>query len=161
MLRFIVLVLLYLTGVRLADSFIHAPGQVTLFWPAAGLAYAIVLRYGWRWASVTAVAVLLAHFPLGLLLPGVPNDWAISPVPAAFIPFSILANTLGALVGGWYAGNQKYSNLLSLRTGLAQLRGGIVAAAVSGAISMTPISRKRRILSYDIRSASASYIGRR
>ena len=31
----------------------------------------------------------------------------------------------------------------------------------SGAISMTPSSMKRRILSYDMRSASASYIGRR
>jgi diguanylate cyclase (GGDEF)-like protein len=134
MLRFIVLVLLYLTGVRLADSFIHAPGQVTLFWPAAGLAYAIVLRYGWRWGSVTAVAVLVAHFPFGTFLPFLPKDWALSPVPAVFIPFSIAANTLGALAGGWWAGSQKFSNLLSLRTGLAQLRGGVVAAAVSGAI---------------------------
>jgi diguanylate cyclase (GGDEF)-like protein len=134
MLRFIVLVLLYLAGVRLADAFIHAPGQVALFWPSAGIGFAIVLRYGWRWAGAVAVAVLLAHFPFGRFLPFLPYNWAMSPVPDAFIAFSIAANTLGALAGGWWADNQKFSNLLSLRTGLAQFRGGVVAAAVSGAI---------------------------
>ena len=134
MLRFIVLVALYLIGVRLADSFIHAPGQVALFWPAAGIAFAIVLRYGWRWSGAVAVAVLLAHFPFGRFLPFLPYNWALSPVPDAFIPFSIAANTLGALVGAWYAGNQSFSNALSLRTGLTQLRGSVVGAAVSGVI---------------------------
>jgi diguanylate cyclase (GGDEF)-like protein len=136
MLRFIVLVALYLTGVRLADSFIHAPGQVTLFWPSAGIAFAIVLRYGWRWSGAVAVAVLLAHFPFGRFLPFLPHDWALSPVPAAFIPFSIAANTLGALAGAWYAGNQSYSNMLSLRTGLTHLRGGVVAVVVSALIGV-------------------------
>ncbi|MGH8029343.1 MAG: hypothetical protein ACREO3_05340, partial [Arenimonas sp.] len=134
MLRFIVLVALYLTGVRLADSFIHAPGQVALFWPAAGIAFALVLRYGWRWSGVVAVAVLIAHFPFGRYVPMLAENWALSPVPGAFIPFSIAANTIGALVGAWYAGNQNYASSLSLRTGLRQLRGAVVGAAVSGVI---------------------------
>jgi diguanylate cyclase (GGDEF)-like protein len=134
MLRAIVLVAIYLTGVRLADAFIHAPGQVALFWPAAGIAFGLVLRYGWRWSGVVAVAVLLAHFPFGRVLPFLPPDWALSPVPDKFIPFSIAANTLGALVGAWYAGNQSFASSLSLRTGLTQLRGSVIGAAVSGVI---------------------------
>ena len=140
MLRFIVLVALYLGGVVLADAFIHAPGQVPLYWPSAGLGIAMVLRYGWRWAGCVAVAVLLAHFPFGRFLTFLPADWALSPAPDAFIPFSIAANSLGALVGAWYAGNQNYASLFSLRTGLVQLRGSVIAAGISAFIGLLGLS---------------------
>jgi diguanylate cyclase (GGDEF)-like protein len=123
MFRFIVLVALYLVGVRLADAFIHAPGQLALFWPSAGIGFAVVLRYGWRWSACIAFAVLVAHL-------------TISPVPSAFIPYSVASNTLGALIGAWYAGNQSFASSLSLRTGLTQLRGAVVAAAVSAFIGV-------------------------
>jgi len=133
MLRFVVLVCLYLAGIVLADAFIHAPGQVALYWPSAGLAIGMVLRFGWRWAGCVAVAVLIAHFPFGHFLPFLPYDWAFSPAPAAFIPFSVAANSLGPLAGAIYAGHRNAS-LFSLRTGLQQLRGSVLAAAVGAAI---------------------------
>jgi diguanylate cyclase (GGDEF)-like protein len=135
MLRFVVLVLLYLGGVVLADAFIHAPGQVALFWPSAGLAIGMVLRFGWRWAGCVAVAVFVAHFPFGNFLPFLPYGWAVSPAPAGFIPFSVAANSLGPLVGAYYAG-QRNASLFSLRTGLQQLRGSVIAATVSAVIGV-------------------------
>jgi diguanylate cyclase (GGDEF)-like protein len=134
--RFVILVVLYLTGIYLADKFIHAPGQLALFWPSAGLGFAMVLRYGWRWAGCVAFAVLLAHFPFGQFLPLLPGNGALSPVPPKFIPFSIAANAFGALIGAWYAGNQSFSSAFSLRTGLVQLRGGAIAAGVSAVIGV-------------------------
>jgi diguanylate cyclase (GGDEF)-like protein len=134
MLRFVVLVALYLAGFALADAFIHTEGQVALYWPSAGLGFAIVLRYGWRWAGCVATAVFLAHFPFGNFLPFLPHGWALSPAPAKFIPFSVAANSIGPLVGAWYAGNQSYANAFSLRTGLLQLRGSVTAAAVGALI---------------------------
>jgi hypothetical protein len=69
-------------------AFIRTPDEVTLFWPAAGIAFAAVLRYGWRWSVFIPVAVLVAHF-------------SFVPVPAKFIPFSVLANFLGPLAGAY------------------------------------------------------------
>src|SRR3546814_9370263 len=49
LLRALVLVGLYLAGTGLSLHLIHAPGEVALFWPSTGLAFAVVLRYGLRW----------------------------------------------------------------------------------------------------------------
>ena len=48
MLRFLSLTGLYLLGIWYAVAFISTPDQVTLFWPPAGIAFAAILRYGWR-----------------------------------------------------------------------------------------------------------------
>ena len=58
-LRFAWLVALYVLCTWFAESFIRGPAQVTIFWPAAGVAFAAVIRYGWRWALFIPVAVLL------------------------------------------------------------------------------------------------------
>jgi hypothetical protein len=61
MLRFLLLTGLYLLGIWYAVAFIRTPDEVTLFWPPAGIAFAAVLRYGWRWSVFIPVAVLVAH----------------------------------------------------------------------------------------------------
>ena len=62
MLRFLLLTGLYLLGIWYAVAFIRTPDEVTLFWPPAGIAFAAVLRYGWRSSIFIPVAVLIAHF---------------------------------------------------------------------------------------------------
>ncbi|QNN71087.1 hypothetical protein [Thermomonas carbonis] len=48
--RFCVLVAVYVAATWFAEAFIKGPAEVTIFWPAAGVAYAAVIRYGWRWS---------------------------------------------------------------------------------------------------------------
>lgn len=125
MLKFIVFVLLYLLGAYLATVFLHGPGQVALFWPASGLAFAVVLRYGLRWLGFVAVSVLLMH-----LLP-------ISPVPRGFIAYSVASNCLGMYFGARYAGRMDSENQLRLRTGMRLLRAAIINSAISAVIGVT------------------------
>jgi diguanylate cyclase (GGDEF)-like protein len=77
---------LYVLGIWYSDAFVIGPSHVTLFWPAAGVAYAAVLGRGLRWAAIIPVAVLIAHT-------------TFSDVPATFIPFSVASNLLGSLAG--------------------------------------------------------------
>ncbi|MEJ7746826.1 MAG: EAL domain-containing protein [Luteimonas sp.] len=118
---------LYLAGCLFADAFIRDSSGVTLFWPAAGVAMAATMRYGLRAVWVVPPALLLFHL--------------LSPVPSAFLPFSLLANTLGALAGGWVAqlvvrDEAARDEPLSLRNTLALLRGGVVLALVSAVIGV-------------------------
>lgn len=121
MLRFILLIGLYLLGIWYAQVFIRRPDEVTLFWPAAGIAYAAVLRYGWRWSPFIPVAVLIAHA-------------TFVPVPSSFVPFSALANFLGPLAGGYAAQIGRVQPRISVSSGFGMLRGGLVMVLVSGAI---------------------------
>src|SRR5918993_1197897 len=91
LLRFTLLTALYLLGIWYATAFIGGPAQVTLFWPSAGVAFAAVVRYGWRNALFIPVAVLIAHL-------------TFSKAPPVFIVFSMLANLAGALAGAYVVG---------------------------------------------------------
>ncbi|HRQ63827.1 MAG TPA: hypothetical protein PKZ76_03010, partial [Xanthomonadaceae bacterium] len=110
---------LYLAGAWLATLFLDGPDQVTLIWPSAGLALAVLLLYGLRWWPFIAVSALLLH----LLL---------APVPASFIPFSMAANSAGALLGAWWV--RRYypqpPTSLRVRYGFAVLGGAILLATV-------------------------------
>src|SRR5688572_28187058 len=121
MLRFILLTALYMLGSWYAEAFIAGPDQVTLIWPSAGVAYAAVLRYGWRWAWFVPVAVLL-------------SDAVFVEVPVSFLPFSVLSNTLGALAGGWVVQRSGIVPRLTVKSGFTMMRGGLVMVFVSGAI---------------------------
>ena len=121
MLRFILLTALYLVGAWYADAFIRAPGQVTLFWPASGIAFAAVIRYGWRSSLFIPVAILLVH----LLL---------VPVPAGFLPFSVGSNFIGVLVGALIISITTTPTRISVVSGFGMLRGGIAMVLVSGLI---------------------------
>ena len=124
MLRFILLTGLYLLGTWYATAFIGGPAQVTLFWPSAGIAFAAVLRYGWRNAFFIPAAVLIAHL-------------TFVKVPLAFLPFSVLANFLGALAGGYAVKVSGVVPRVRVSNGFGVLRGGLVMALVSGLIGTT------------------------
>jgi len=121
MLRFILLTGLYILGIWYAQVFIRGPEDVSLFWPAAGIAFAAVLRYGWRWSAFIPVAVLIGHA-------------TFSPVPASFLPFSVSANLLGALAGAYAVHASGTKPHVQLASGFGMLRGGVLMAVVSGSI---------------------------
>jgi diguanylate cyclase (GGDEF)-like protein len=123
-LRFLALVGLYVAGVAFVVQFVVTPSSVTLFWPMAGLAYAVVIRYGLRWVLFVPVAVLIAH-----LTP-------VSPVEASFIPFSMAANTLGTLAGGWLVRRVPLPNQMDIRFAFRALRGGLLLSAVSAGVGV-------------------------
>jgi diguanylate cyclase (GGDEF)-like protein len=124
MLRFLLLTGLYLLGMWYAVAFISTPDQVTLFWPPAGIAFAAVLRYGWRWSVFIPVAVIIAHF-------------TFVPVPPQFIPFSVLANFLGPLAGAYAVHATGVQPRISVASGFGMLRGGMAMVLVSGCIGTT------------------------
>ena len=115
------LVGLYLVGIAFAARVISAGMPISLFWPSSGLALAIVVRYGLRWVLVVPVAILLAQF-------------LVAPVPLAFLPFSLLGNTLGALAGGWLARRTAHRPAMDIQYGFRLLQAGILMALVSAVI---------------------------
>jgi diguanylate cyclase (GGDEF)-like protein len=123
-LRFVALVGLYVAGIAFVVHFIITPGSVTLFWPMSGLAFAAVVRYGLRWVLFVPVAVLIAH-----LTP-------VSPVAAEFIPYSMLANTLGTLAGAWLVRSTPLPRQMDIRFAFRCLRGGLLMSAISAAIGV-------------------------
>ena len=122
-LRFIVLVGLYVGGTAFAVRFITSPGAVTLFWPSAGLALAVVVRYGMRWALFVPVAVLVTHLTVSLVSP-------------TFAVFSVISNTLGVLAGGWFVRRTPLPEQMHLRFAFRALRGGMLMSAVSAVIGV-------------------------
>ena len=121
LLRVIVLLGLYLAGTALSLHLIHAPGEVALFWPSTGLAFAVVLRYGLRWWWYVPVGNLLMHAFL-------------DPVAWDFLPFSVFSNALGVIAGAWLVQRHDRTPRLSVAYGLSILEGGLLLAVVSGAI---------------------------
>lgn len=122
-LRFIALTSVYVLGTWYSDAFILSAGQVTLFWPAAGVAYAIVLLYGWRWSLVVPIAVLIGHL-------------SFAPVPTLFLPFSVLSNFAGALAALWLIAQRDHGIRVTLAGGFLMLRAGVVMVSVSAAIGV-------------------------
>ena len=126
--RFATLVALYLIAAELGVWFIERPDQVTLIWAPAGIGYAALLLHGLRWWPFIAVAVLLVHAFL-------------APVPLAFLPFSVAANVLGAVLGaGLVRGFAPWApQRFSLSAGLTLLLGGmatVLAGAPVGVLGM-------------------------
>lgn len=124
---------LYLFFSFLAVTFIHTPGQVTLFWPASGVAFVFLVRYGLIWSVPLAVTLWLMH-------------WLIDPVTPLFLLFSISSNVIGALLAAMYVRSNnsvrpyKTSSFLSLRSGFISLRAAILMSLVSGLIGVLGLS---------------------
>ena len=115
---------LYLAGAVIAVFYLRTPADVTLFWPAAGIGLATVLRYGLWYTISIPIAMLLLHL---LLVPATP----------LFMAYSLASNTLATLVAGWYVrrghdGNRR----IHLRTsdGYMLLRAGVLLSVTSAAI---------------------------
>ena len=124
--RFLLLTGLYYAGAVLASLYLRTPDDITLFWPSAGIGYAVVVAWGKRWAVIVPFAMVLLHF-------------TVLPVPAAFLPYSVASNTLATLVAGWYADRHRRADGLHLRTGdgLMLLRGGVLLALTDAVMGTT------------------------
>ena len=114
---------LYFAGAVTAVLFLRTPGDVTLFWPAAGIAFAFVLRYGLWHAAAIPVAMLALH------------AWVV-PVPPDFLPFSLASNTLATLLGAWYVRRQRRVIRLRTRDGFLLLRGALLMSATSALVGV-------------------------
>lgn len=122
MFRLVWLTALYLLGAWYAGAFILAPGEVSLFWPASGVAYAAVLRYGPRWALFVPIPVLLNH-------------WLFNPVPPGFLPYSVASNLLSALAGYYVCTSITGTRArLSVRSGFGLMCGALTMSVSSGLI---------------------------
>lgn len=122
MFRLVWLTALYLLGAWYAGAFILAPGEVSLFWPASGVAYAAVLRYGPRWALFVPIPVLLNH-------------WLFNPVPPEFLPYSVTSNLLSALAGYYVCTSITGTRArLSVRSGFGLMCGALTMSVSSGLI---------------------------
>lgn len=121
--RGVLLTGLYFAGAVVAVFYLRTPADVTLFWPATGIGFAVVIRYGLRYVLTIPVAMLALHL-------------FVLPVPVEFLPFSLGSNTLAALLAGWYVRRRMVSRRIHLRTadGLLLLRGGLLLSATSACI---------------------------
>ena len=121
--RFAILVALYLLGAELGIWFIERPDQVTLVWAPAGIAYAALLLYGLRWAGFIVVSVLLVHAFL-------------APVPLEFVPYSIAGNVLGAVAGAALVRRFRPAAAIrmTLASGLTLLLGGMAVVLIGAPI---------------------------
>ncbi len=118
---FLVLVGLYLAGNAFAVHFAKGPGNFALFWPSSGLALAVVVRYGLRWAWFVAVATVL--------------DYALRMhSPPLFVIFTTVGNTLAALVGGWIARRRPLPEYAEFRSGMQMLLAGVALSVIGAAI---------------------------
>jgi diguanylate cyclase (GGDEF)-like protein len=77
---------LYFFACALSSLMIYDEDSVALFWPAAGVALIGLLHFGLRHFWFIPLALLVYHATL-------------SPIPDAFLPFSLAANTLSAIAG--------------------------------------------------------------
>ncbi|HMT38869.1 MAG TPA: hypothetical protein PKD02_09290, partial [Thermomonas sp.] len=114
---------LYFAGAVVAVFFLRTPADVTLFWPAAGIGFAAVVRHGLGYVLAIPVATLLLHL-------------LVVPVPFAFLPYSIASNTLATLLAGWYV--RRHAARIRLRTadGILLLRGSLLLSVTSATIGV-------------------------
>lgn len=120
-LRGALLTALYFVGAVVAVLYLRTPADVTLFWPAAGIGYALVLRYGLRYALVIPAAQMLVHL-------------LAVPVPPAFLPFSLASNYIGTVAACAYVASRQSRLQLRIADGFLLLRGGILLSMVSALI---------------------------
>lgn len=113
----------YFVACLYSSPMVQGVDQVALFWPAAGIALGGALRYGLRILWVIPVALLVLH-------------GTVAPVPLEFVPFSLLANTLGTAAGAWLATRVPLQSGLTLRLAFQVFSGGLLLGAVSASIGV-------------------------
>lgn len=117
-----VLAALYFAGAAITMLYLQTPADVTLFWTAAGIGYAIVLRFGTPYVLSIIAGQALVHL---LLAP---------PVPPLFLPFSIGSNALATWLAATYVNANARQLQLRTSDGFLLLRGAGVLCLVSAAI---------------------------
>ncbi|MGN6513499.1 MAG: diguanylate cyclase domain-containing protein, partial [Lysobacteraceae bacterium] len=100
-------------GLWLIDPTSHVP----LFWPASGIALAVVVLRGPRWAVLVPVADLLVH--------------AVAQAWYPLLPLTLLGHWLAVLAGGWLA-TRRALRPGTVRYGFQVLLGGALMALLSG-----------------------------
>ncbi len=116
---FLALVGLYLACTAYATRFAKGPGDLVLFWPAIGLAYAMVVRHGLHWVLAIPVASLLDHL-------------LRYTVPPAYVIIAVCGDTVATLAGAWVARRGAVPSYPEFRSAFRMLAGGIVTALISG-----------------------------
>lgn len=109
---------LYALGVWYSDVLIVGRSSMTLFWPAAGVAFAAVVGLGLRWVVIIPVALLISHL-------------TFAPVSSGFLAFSLLSNLLGALAG---------ASVLRIAQASTAHRAISVVAMLGGAVAMSLVA---------------------
>lgn len=122
--RLSVFVSLYLLLTYLATSLIHIPGQITLYWPASGIALVFLFRFGLIWTVPLGLTILLMHA-------------LFNPVPASFLFFSVASNVIAASLAALYLRTFKLDSYLSISGGFILLRASFVMAVTSSLIGAT------------------------
>lgn len=112
---------LYFAGAVIAVLYLRTPADVTLFWPAAGIGYAAVLRYGLKQAPTIAIAQLLLHL-------------FVVPVPTSFLLFSVASNSVATVLACAYVQYRRKKLQFRINDGLLLLRGGLMLGVISAAI---------------------------
>lgn len=113
-------VVVYAAACVFADSIV-GPSQVALYWPASGLAFAVVVVGGPRWALLIPFALLLqAPFT--------------SPTSPAFLAMSMAANTLAMMAGGCLARRRTGIRPGTVLYAAWMMVGGLLASFVSGTL---------------------------
>lgn len=112
---------LYFAGAVIAVLYLRTPADVTLFWPAAGIGYAAVLRYGLKQAPTIAIAQLLLHL-------------FVVPVSSTFLLFSVASNSVATVLACAYVQHRRKRLQFRMNDGLLLLRGGFLLAAISAGI---------------------------
>ncbi|KAA2285186.1 putative bifunctional diguanylate cyclase/phosphodiesterase [Arenimonas fontis] len=120
----VLLLALYIAAGGYSTQMMGGPGEVVLFWPAAGIGLAAVVRYGLRWAPLVPLGVLGVHL-------------LFDPVPMLFLAYSMAANLLGVLAGAALILRGPAPEPMSVRFGLRGVAGGGVMSAVSALVGTT------------------------
>lgn len=113
----------YFAAAWYATAFAGVGTDVILLWPASGIVFIAALRYGPQWSLIAVVPTLLLHA-------------LVAPVPAVFLPFSVMSNVVGAIVGSYaYLRWRDPTNTpLSMRSGFSVIASGMVMSLTSGLI---------------------------
>lgn len=140
-----VLLALYVAGGAYSALLVDGPDKVALFWPAAGVALAGVLRYGLKTAWFVPVGTLLVHA-------------FFDPVPTAFLPWSAAANLFGVLAGAAMLRRLHHDDMLTVRFGLAALGGAVLMGCTSAAIGVTGMLQSGMVTLEALPTAGARWL---
>ena len=117
----LVFVAAYVACAAYARLFIARPGDIALYWPASGLALALVVTHGPRWALLVPLSMWIAHL-------------GFQPGRDALLPYAMASGLAGALAGGWVARRKPVLRPGTVAYGFRILEGGTVMAVVGAII---------------------------
>ncbi|GMU42724.1 MAG: EAL domain-containing protein [Xanthomonadales bacterium] len=146
-LRSVVYVALYVLAAQFSVVFIDLPTDVTLIWPSAGLAYAVLIHHGPSWWPVIPLGIALTHL-------------LVSPAPWLFVPFSLASNTVATVLGAIWVRRIAGEQLTTLRVGngFLLLIGGIFSASLSALIGVSGMVLGGMVATADSMEAVAKWV---